>query len=105
MKRMDEMGGYTPSVGGASGSYPAREDRLSKVFKLKEEQEALDHFYDKTGQMLVDLIVEEPKLETVIEDFLIEHSAIMEFELIFEHINAIKKLRKELSRRHQGLTH
>jgi len=105
MKRMVEMGGYTPSVGGASGSYPTREDRLGKVFSLQEEQQAIDHFYKRTGQMLVDLIVDEPQLEKSLENFLLENGAMMELDILFENINAIKDIRKELGRRHKGLTH
>lgn len=99
------MGGQTYSSNQGTNVDDAWERRINRTFWLFEQQSAIDHFYKRAGQMLVDLIVDEPELEKAIEEFLIDNGSMMELELIFESINAIKDIRKELSRRHKGLTH
>lgn len=98
------MGGISSTTSqGASGGSDNWEKRINNLFWLFEQQQAIDHFYKRTGEMLAEIVIDEPKLEDAIAEYLQNKEDLVALEILFENINAIKDIRKELGRRHKGL--
>lgn len=95
------MGGQTFPINGASGSGGTDqwEKRINNVFWLFEQQTALDHFLNRAGQMLVDIVSNDKELENKILDRLINNDFIHEANVLQESLDAIKDIRRELARR------